>query len=302
MSHRSIAAVAALALALVLVPAAAAGPAAKAPAFPVTLTAANGKVTVQKQPQRIVSLSPSATESLFAIGAGKQVVAVDDQSNYPASAPRTKLSGFKPNAEAIAAYKPDVVIVAYDANGLLAALAKLRIPVLLEPAARHLNEAYGQIRQLGRATGHYDTAAALVRRMRAEVAQIAASIPKRTTPLTVYHELGPDYYSATSSTFIGRIYKLLGLKNIADEADTSGSGYPQLSGELIVAKSPDVIVLSDTICCGVTPAKVAERAGWSQIAAVREGRVIGVSDDIASRWGPRIVTFMRAIAAKIARA
>src|SRR6478735_6205484 len=79
-------------------------------AFPVTITAANGKVTLDAKPVRIVSISPTATEDLFAIGAGSQVVAAADQSNYPASAPRTKLSGFTPNVEAVAKYKPDLVV------------------------------------------------------------------------------------------------------------------------------------------------------------------------------------------------
>ena len=84
-------------------------------------------------------------------------------------------------------------------------------------------------------------------------------MPKAAKPLTVYHELDPTYYSATSKTFIGRVYALLGLRNIADAADKTGSGYPQLSAEYIVAASPDLIVLADTKCCGQTAAKVGKR-------------------------------------------
>src|SRR5579859_2265328 len=90
------------------------GAAAGAPQFPLTLTAANGKVTILRRPSRIVSLSPTATDDLFAVGAGKQVVAVDSYSTYPAKAPRTKLSGFTPNVEAIAKYRPDLVVVSDD--------------------------------------------------------------------------------------------------------------------------------------------------------------------------------------------
>jgi len=248
-------------------------------------------------PQRIVSLSPTATEDLFAIGAGKQVVAVDDQSNYPKSAPRTKLSGYTPNAEAIAAYHPDLVVLSENASGIVAALGKLKIPVLLEQPARGLPEAYAQLRRLGEATGHTAGAAAAVTRMQQGVAKAIATMPKHSR-LSFYEELSPDYYSATSRTFGGQALKLLGLTDIADKADKSGSGYPKLSGEYIVAADPDLIVLSDTKCCGQTPAKVAARAGWSTIAAVRNGGVVGVSDDIASRWGPRIVDFMNAVAAK----
>ena len=261
--------------------------------FPVTVTAANGKVTIRHRPVRIVSLSPTATESLFAIGAGAQVVAVDDQSDYPKRAPRTSLSGYTPNVEAIAGYRPDLVVLAGDANDVVAGLRKLGIRVLLQPAAKNLADAYAEIRQLGAITGHKKNAAALVKRMQKAIAKAVKSVPKRR--LSVYHELEPDLYSATSRTFIGKIYKLFGLRNIADAADSAGTGYPKLSAEYIVSANPDVIVLADTRCCGATAASVAKRPGWSGIAAVQTGSVVGVDDSVASRWGPRIVDFVRAI-------
>jgi iron complex transport system substrate-binding protein len=268
-------------------------------AFPVTITAANGKVTLDAKPVRIVSISPTATEDLFAIGAGPQVIAVDDQSNYPANAPKTKLSGFTPNVEAIAGYKPDLVVTSGDPKGLVAALGKLHIPVLLEPAATNMTGVYAQIRQLGRATGRDAAANALVTRLQGKVKTIVGSLPKGAEKLSVYHELSPDFYSATSQTFIGKVYAMLGLRNVADAADRSGSGYPKLSAEYIVGANPDLIVLSDTLCCAQNAAKVKARPGWSGIAAVTNGGVIGVSDDVASRWGPRVVDFMRSIAGAV---
>jgi iron complex transport system substrate-binding protein len=250
-------------------------------------------------PARIVSLSPTATEDLFAIGAGKQVVAVDNQSNYPASAPMTKLSGYTPNAEAIAGYKPDLVIVSFDGNHVVEALAKLKIPVLVQPTASTLADAYGQIVQLGAKTGHSGQAAAVVAKMKKEIAAAVASVPRDKPALTVYHELEPDLYSATSKTFIGRLYTMLGLNDIADAADKTGSGYPQLSQEYIVAADPRLIVLADTICCGQTAAKVAKRAGWGTITALKNGGVLPVSDDISSRWGPRIVLFVQQVASRV---
>src|SRR2546427_6515259 len=123
--------------------------------FPVTITEASvAGVTITQQPHRIVSLSPTATEMLFAIGAGAQVVAVDDQSNYPASAPMTKLSGFQPNIEAIAAYTPDLVVASDDTAGLVHGIGALNIPILIEPAAKNMSDSYQQIQQLGAATGH----------------------------------------------------------------------------------------------------------------------------------------------------
>jgi iron complex transport system substrate-binding protein len=250
-------------------------------------------------PHRIVSLSPTATESLFAIGAGAQVIAVDDQSDYPKRAPRTSLSGYTPNVEAIAGYRPDLVVLSGDANSVVEGLRKLNIRVLLQPSATSLPAAYGQIKQLGAVTGHKRSAAALVARMKKAIAQTVKSVPKRK--LSVYHELDPTYYSATSKTFIGRIYKLFGLRNIADAADSSGSGYPQLSGEYILSSNPGLIVLADTRCCGQSAATVAARPGWSGLSAVRSHRVVGIDDSVASRWGPRIVDFVRAVGKALRR-
>lgn len=248
-------------------------------------------------PNRIVSLSPTATEDLFAIGAGSQVIAVDSDSDYPKSAPHTTLSAYTPNVEAIAGYNPDLVVVSNDIDNVVESLQKLGVKVLLEPAADNLAQAYEQIRQLGAVTGHVKQATKVVAGMETSMTKILRSVPKTNRHFTVYDELDPTYYSATSSTFIGRVLKLFGFKNIADAADTTHSGYPQLNAEYIVSSNPQVIVLSDTVCCGQSAKTVAARPGWSGIAAVEKGRVAAVNDDIASRWGPRIVDLARAIAA-----
>jgi ABC-type Fe3+-hydroxamate transport system, periplasmic component len=269
----------------------------------VSLSAAAPKRTLraQRYPHRIVSLSPTMTEDLFAIGAGKQVVAVDQDSNYPRRAPRTSLSGYTPNSEAIANYHPDLVLISYNPGNFASQLRKLNIKVVMEPAANDLPHAYREILKLGGLTGHTRGANAVVRSMRTHLAAIVRSVPGSRRHLRVYHELDPTYYSATSKTFIGSVYKLFGFTDIADGADTSSSGgYPQLSGEYIVQQNPQIVVLADTKCCQQTAATVAARPGWSTIAAVRHHRVVGVSDDVASRWGPRIVEFARAVA-RIAR-
>jgi iron complex transport system substrate-binding protein len=234
---------------------------------------------------------------LFAVGAGKQVIAVDNDSDYPKNAPRTSLSGFTPNVEAIAGYNPDLVVISNDIGGDQESLQKLGIKVMLEPAADNLAQAYDQIRQLGSATGHTAQAAKVVAGMERTLTKLLRSVPKAQRHQTVYHELDPTYYSATSSTFIGRLYKLFGFKNIADAADSTHSGYPQLSAEYIVSTSPNIVVLADSVCCGQNAATVAARPGWSGISAVTHHRVIAVNDSVASRWGPRIVDFARAIAA-----
>jgi iron complex transport system substrate-binding protein len=271
--------------------------------FPATVAAANGDVTIEEAPDRIVSLSPTATEMLYAIGAGDQVVAVDSNSNYPENAPVTDLSGFQPNTEAIAGYEPDLVVMSNDSNGVLDALTKLGIPVLLEPAAVTLEESYDQERDLGAATGHVTEAEELVTETEQTVEKAVASAPEAVRGMKVYHELNPTYYSATSKTFIGNLYTKFGLINIADEAPNAASagGYPQLSAEYVVTAAPEVIVLADGTCCGQSAETVGKRPTFSSVPAVRDGRVIVVTDDISSRWGPRVTDFAQELAAALNR-
>ena len=262
--------------------------------------AATKGATITRRPSRIVSLSATTTEDLYAVGAGKQVVAVDADSTYPPRAPRTKLSGFTPNVEAIAKYRPDLVVLSNDTNHVVAQLKKLHVRVLLAPPATNLAGVYAQIGQIGRTTGHAAKANHLVAKMKRQVRVIVRSVPRPTKPLSIYHELTTNYYSATSHTFIGQMYKLLGLQNIADKAGGS-SDYPQLSAEYVIASNPDLIVLADSICCGQNLATVAARSGWSNIAAVRSGAVVPVDDSIASRWGPRVVVFLKKVASAVKR-
>lgn len=265
--------------------------------FPVTITTSSGPVTIETRPEHIVSLSPTSTEVLFAIDAGDQVVAVDNQSNYPADAPATDLTGFDPNLEAIAGYGADLVILMYDPGEAVAGLEALGIPVILHPAAWTLDDAYRQIEQVGAATGHVEEAADLIESMRASIDVVTGATDARGA--TYYHELSPDFYTATSKTFIGSLYAMLGLTNIADEADPDGYGYPQLSAEHILAEDPSFIFLADTRCCAQTTERIAQRPGWDVLSAVQSGAVAELDDDIASRWGPRVVELVETIAAAI---
>ncbi|MCI0634281.1 MAG: ABC transporter substrate-binding protein [Actinobacteria bacterium] len=263
--------------------------------FPVTVVGTNGSVTIEARPTRIVSLSPTATEDLFAIGAGEQVVAADDQSNFPPETPTTDLSGFEPNVEAIVGYEPDLVVYATEVGDLGSSLEDLGVTVLQLDAAVTLDDAFEQIEQLGLATGHGEEAGALVEELRAEVDRIiAAAEPASGT--SFYHELDDTFYSVTSETFIGQLYAMLGLENIADAVGEGSGGYPQLSAEYIIESDPDLIFLADTKCCGQSAATVADRPGWNRIAAVTDGGVVPLDDDVASRWGPRVVELLQQIA------
>jgi iron complex transport system substrate-binding protein len=251
---------------------------------------------------KIVSLSASATETLFAIGAGGQVLAVDDQSNFPAEALQKPhdLSGFQPNVEAIATLKPDLVLIGDDSKGLSKQLEAVGVRTWVGSAPMSFDDVYVQIEQLGAATGHVGEAAELVLKMQTEIDAAVKAAPKESAGKTFYHELDNGLYSVTSNTFIGQVYGLFGLHNIADTAE-SDTDYPQLSAEFIISQSPDLVFLADTKCCAESPETVAAREGWGEITAVTNSNVVAMDDDIASRWGPRIVDYVKAVSAAVAK-
>ncbi len=269
--------------------------------FPVTIATGGKTVTITKKPTRIVSLSATVTEDLFAIGAGAQVVAVDKTSDYPASAPHTSLDAYQLNAEAVAAYHPDLVVESGLTPAQVDQLEALKLPVIGEPAAGDLEQVYQQITDLGKVTGNASSATALVASMRQKIAGIVASTPKPAAGATFYYELDPTYYSVTTSTFVGQLFKTLGLTSIADAAKgaAAAGGYPQLNSEYVIKSNPSYLFLADTKCCGQSARTVAARPGWSVLAAVKGGRIEALDDDIASRWGPRVVDLLQAISAEL---
>jgi len=267
--------------------------------FPVTIDAPNGPVTIESKPERIVSISPTSTEVLFAVGAGDQVVAVDDQSNFPANAPVTDLSGFTPNVEAIASYDPDVVFLSFDPGDVIAGLETLGIAVIMHPTAVSIDDAYRQWEQVGVATGNIAGASEIVATTQASIASAIETLPEGADALSYYYELDPTFYSVTSSTFVGELFALTGMANIADAADPDGYGFPQLTAEYIIEQNPTLIYLADTKCCGQNVDTVAERPGWGTLDAVKGDAVIELDDDVASRWGPRIADLVDDIVVSI---
>jgi iron complex transport system substrate-binding protein len=234
---------------------------------------------------------------LFAIGAGPQVVAVDSYSDYPPEAPHTKISAFDPDVETIVAEHPDLVILSYDAQGIVAKLTQAGIPVIeaTGDSASTIDGAYAQMEMIGDATGNGAKARAVVASMQAKLKEIVASTAKPAKPLTYYHELDSQFHTLTSATFAGQIYSLFGLQNIADKAQAKGGDYPQLSAEYIISAKPDLIFLADEGGSAQPEVDVAKRPGWDSIPAVHDGHVVALNPDIASRWGPRIVDFAQAV-------
>jgi iron complex transport system substrate-binding protein len=255
-------------------------------------------ITLTEPPTRIISGSPTHTEILFAIGAGESVIAVDAFSDFPADADDVPhLDAFNPSVEGFAALDPDLVIVTFDPNDLVGGLGTLGIPVLVLDAPVTVDGVYDQIAEIGAVTGHTDGATSLIERMRTDISSIVAGLPQPMRALTYYHELDPTLFSIGSDTFLGSLYGMLGMTSIADAA---GGGYPQLSAEFVIAADPDFVFLGDGACCAQTAEAVAQRPGWDSMSAVSGERVIVVDEALASRWGPRIVDFLAAVAAAVA--
>jgi iron complex transport system substrate-binding protein len=272
-------------------------------ALPIVISSS---ASAAAKPTCIVSLSPTATETLFAIGAGKQVQAVDDDSDFPTTGlPKKRINSLNPSVEAVIGIckattsdkspKPDLVVISYDVNEIQQKLTAVGVKVLNQEPPTNVDGALAQIEQLGTLTGHVKSADKLAASIKATIAADIASVPKhRGKILTAYYELSiKPYYSLTSSTFVGALLKSLGVTNIADSQNTSAdAGYPELSNEYIVSANPKVIFLADTVSGGQSTSTVAKRPGWSKIAAVQDHEVIGLNDDIASRWGPRLSVLM----------
>jgi cobalamin transport system substrate-binding protein len=272
-----------------------------------------GSASGATKPTCVVSLSPTATETLFAIGAGKQVQAVDDDSDYPMTGlPKKRINALSPSVEAVLGIckatatdkspKPDLVVISYDANEIQQKLTAVGVKVVNQEPPTNVAGALSQIEALGKLTGHVKNADKLAASIKSTINADIASIPKHPgKTLTAYYELSiKPYYSLTSSTFVGALLKSLGVTNIADSQNTSAdAGYPELSAEYIVSSNPKIIFLADTVSGKQSASTVAQRAGWSKIAAVQDHEVIGLNDDIASRWGPRLSTLMNQLTAAV---
>jgi iron complex transport system substrate-binding protein len=271
--------------------------------YPLTVKFGGYTTKIAKKPTKIISLSPSATEIFYAIGAKSQILAVDNLSNYPAGAPISEISAFEPNVEAILAKKPDLVLLSIDstkAPQIRNALVKLGIPVLMEKAPATLEDVYAENTLLGKVTDRAEGAAKLNASMAKSIKETLAKA-KKSSKIRIFHELDDTYYSVTSNTFIGKVYKDFGAVNIADAASgADASGYPQLSAEYLLKSDPQVIFLADAQY-GVTSESVSKRAGWSQISAVKNKKIVELPSDVPSRWGPRLVDFYKLIGASLAK-
>jgi iron complex transport system substrate-binding protein len=288
------------AVATAVLPAATAAAGAAKPAFPVTVRSGDGPVTIPARPVRILCLSPSATQMVYALGAGPEVVGVDEYSTWPADAPRTKFSGAETSAEDYLPLRPDLVVLSYPSGTMVQQLRKLAIPVLVLPAAATFAEVDSQLAELAAATGQQAAVAGVETTLKGDIAAAVDKAGGAGRGESYYIEVDPTLYTATSKTFIGAEFSLFGMRDVADPAGRL-SAYPQISAEFLFKANPDYVFLADTVCCQQTAASFARRPGFSALAAVRLHHVIGVNDSVASQWGPHTVEALVAVLAETLR-
>jgi len=263
-------------------------------AFPLTIEQSDGQqLTLERAPQRIVSLSTHATEILCAIGAGDQLAAVERYANCPlGSKEKPELDAYKPNLEAIAGYQPDLVYVFSDTEGIVEALRRVGTPVLYLKLPSSMEGVLEQIELFGRLSGHESEAQELVQSMRERMDAVKDKVADVEQGPRIFHELDPTYFTAAPNSFVGDFYNLLKAKNIAEGATDE---YPQLSAEVIIQRDPEVIILADE-AGGVTADSVKQRPGWDQISAVKNNRICAIVPELVSVPGPRVVDGLEALA------
>ena len=260
----------------------------------------NRSVKLHGTPQRIVSLAPSNTEILFAVGAGKQVVGRDSFSDYPPDVKTIKDIGGsmgKYDTEAIVALHPDLVLAGeINTPELVNSLQQLGLTVYYLPNPTTLEGMFANLETVGQLTGHSSQAATLVKSLQARVAAVDARIKPLNYVPTVYYELDATDptkpYTAGPGTFVDLLIALAGGVNIGKGLT---SQWAQISMEQLVVANPSIIILGDS-AYGTSPDSVKQRAGWSSLAAVQNGQIFPFDDNLVSRPGPRLVDGLEALA------
>ncbi|WP_213974040.1 ABC transporter substrate-binding protein [Tepidanaerobacter acetatoxydans] len=267
-------------------------------AFPITLTDQMGReVTIEKLPERIISLAPSNTEILFTLGLEDRIVGVTDFCDYPEAAKsKEKIGGFsEPNIEKIISLQPDLILATSMHQKPVEELEKLNVPsVVLDP--KDFEDVFTSIEIIGKATGVDDKAAAVVGDLKARVKDVDDKVIKLTEDERpkVYYEIWPSpITTAGPGTFVNDIIQRAGGENIAKDAKKA---YPQYSQEMIVAKNPDIIIFSHHGSSNQSAEDILNRQGWESIEAIKNNKVFYVEENLVQRATPRLVDGLEQLA------
>jgi iron complex transport system substrate-binding protein len=260
---------------------------AAAAAFPTTVTDfQNRSVTVPKRPERIVSIGPSITEFLFALGAGPRVVGADDFSDEPAAAKQLeRVGGIRVTFEKVVSLKPDLVLSVKFSDGTIEKLVSAGLLVLVvDPQTA--GDVARTASLLGRAVG--TDGDALARDIQKRVDDVRSKAATAATKPRVYHEIDASdptkIFTVGPGSYIADLIEIAGGQNIAARA---ASAYPQLSAEEILRGDPEIIVLA-AADYSAKPDQVAARSGWSAISAVKSKRILTIAPNLINRPGPRV--------------
>lgn len=270
-------------------------------AFPVTLTDAVGnEITFEEAPKTIVSMQPSNTEILFALGLNEEIVGVNDYDNYPEEAlEKEKIGGMEFNVEKIVSMQPDIVFAHEMGLGSgeegFQQIRDAGIKVFVVTNATNFEETYATIEQIGQATGKTEEATTIVEDMKAKVAEVIEKTSKVEDKKRVFIETSdvPDIYTPGDNTFMQEILNMIDAENVVTE-----DGWVMISPEEIVSQNPDVIVVMYSYVPDIIES-VKNRDGFGDITAVKEDRVVQVDENLTSRTGPRLAQGLEEVAKAI---
>lgn len=240
---------------------------------------------------KIISLSTTHTETIQSLGAENTLVGIDSFSE--ASFPVEVIDSYTTTADELKVLDADLVILAFDFNGIVEGLKTQKINYLLLPPARTLEDVYSQIETIGAIVNKKSEAAAKTKEMRLSISKLIDN--SNFEDISVYHEIGYSYgiYSVNSNSLIGEIYNLLGVENIANsEVDASGSGYPELTEETILKANPDYIVVGHT---DYLNKDLSLRPGWENIKAIEHSNIVFLNENLANNWGTTTVELVETL-------
>ncbi|SES02664.1 ABC transporter substrate-binding protein [Psychrobacillus sp. OK032] len=270
--------------------------------FPITMTDAVGnEITLEAAPKTIVSMMPSNTEILFALGLNEEIVGVNDYDNYPAEAlEKEKIGGQEFNVEKIVAMNPEIVFAHESGLGMgEAGLQQIRdagVKVFVVKNAGDFDQTYTTIEQIGRATGKLAEAENIVEDMKAKVEEVKEKVAKVETKKTVFVETSdvPEIYTPGKGTFMQEFLDMVNAENIAADQE----GWFMISPEEIVSRNPDVIIVMYSYVDGIVDS-VKARDGFDTVTAVKNDAVVQVDENLTSRTGPRLAEGLEEIAKAI---
>ena len=256
-----------------------------------TLIAMCGGPQETNREKRIISLSTTHTQVIQVLGAERLLVGVDSFSKT--EIPVEKIDAFSVKAEDLVKLNPDLVIVAFDFNGIIEGLESLEINYVLLPPARNFQEVYSQIEEIGNLVNKEDESSDLVSSMKTDVEEIIDNFSQDN--IKVFHEIGFTYgiYTINENSFIGEIYNLLGINNVANQKeDPFGSGYPEFSEEEVIISNPNLIVVGHS---DYLNKDLSTRNGWEEITAVQSGSVYFLDENLANNWGVSTVDLLNTL-------